>query len=279
MRLSVHQTTTSLRWLFSPKLESLVAFAIIAYFSGWNYVNTYFDAFGINRSSLSFDQYTIFLYSFFVILEIPGITISGEPRFFLGIGALLGCLVLAAVDSPKVQQPLFSYARKILIAGLGIGCVYFLSCEAGAREASSVKDQKESRKVSVTFTETVESALASLYDPVRGRFLICQLRQAGLNDGLALIWRNSDETVILRYSTTAGADAENALATYRVSNDHIALIESKVMERDDVHPASNIDCQEEAIRLRGGAATQNDYINAKEESSSRLHLSPKDPQV
>ena len=71
VRLSTDQSVRSLQAFFRVSLSNLGAFAVVAYFSGWHYVNAYFSFFNVNRSSFTFDNYTIFLYCFFVLVKVP----------------------------------------------------------------------------------------------------------------------------------------------------------------------------------------------------------------
>ncbi len=45
-------------------VRALPTLAIIAYFSGWQYANEYFSEFGINRSNIAFNDYTVFTQNF-----------------------------------------------------------------------------------------------------------------------------------------------------------------------------------------------------------------------
>ena len=232
IRLRAEHSFNALRWLLSIRLETFVALAIIAYFSGWHYVNTYFDSFGVNRSSFSFDDYTIFLYSFFVLVELPNILVSFTSNALKGVGSLLAMFLISAIEILESVHASERILQRTAITGLGIGCRCYFSIEAGRSDAQQVIYEKQARSVSITFTEDVGKALTVQYDKDYACILVDEIRKAGRCGAHALIWRNSQETMIMQYDS---ASEQNQLiiqcATYRIADQFVALIES-IRERN-----------------------------------------------
>lgn len=231
--------------LLNLRVENFVVLAVITYFSGWFYVYSYFSHFGINQASLPFDQYTVFLYSFFVLIKLPILIWSFTGFALAGVGALLGILVVSALDVPERISGIVRPIRRLLVIALGFGCLYFFSTEAGSIDARNVLYENEGRAISITLTKGVEDALAKQFDKDRARLLMTELRSKGKDGGLGLIWRNSYETVVLEYETNVGPGHGCAIATYRFPNEFVALIKSKPNRNDEKQDKERTsDCEE-----------------------------------
>lgn len=230
MHFSFDRMTELFQGLLRLRVENFIVFAIVAYFSGWLYVNYFFSEFGINRSSFTFDHYTVFVYFFYVLIKVPGMllgwTLNWELNPFLGLVTLLGALVVSAIRLTRERIPALDLAQRVLVVLLGFGCIFFFSIEAGIRDARGVIDERKAREVSIVLTKDIEDAYARQFNPAHAKFVLCDLAAAGDNGALALVWRTSEETLILRYDDTVGADHSTPIATYRIPNEYIALIES-----------------------------------------------------
>ncbi len=236
LRFNLDGISRSLRWPRHLRVEMFIGFAIIAYFCGWHYVNTFFSHFGINRSSLSFDHYTVFLYSFFVLVKLPSILISATPNAFKGLACLFFLLAISAIDIRVSLYKLTRSIQRLLAAAGAIAFLYYFSVEAGNVDARQIIVAKEARPVSVTLTGDVGDSLSTQYDTKYSDTWISEFRDAGRDGALALIWRNSEETVLLQYDTAIGASHGAPVATYRIPNDFVALIESRwTLEKGSQH--------------------------------------------
>ena len=243
IRLRIDQTTQFIRSLFDVSLQTFIALAIVAYFSGWNYVFTYFSHFGINRSSFSFDHYTVFLYSFFVLVKVPSMLVSLTTNALLAFSSFLVMLLIAALEIVKPAPALIHVLQRILVIVLGVACLFFFSIEAGNRDAERVAVGNEARPVSVILSSGMEYALAKQYGPDYARVMLCEMKRAGKLGGLALIWRNSEESIFSVFETTAGAGHGDRIATYRIPNRLISLIESKPIPKEgDPKPIFSQEC-------------------------------------
>lgn len=219
------------RRLFSLPIETFVAFAIIAYFSGWHYVNSYFSMFGINRSSISFDNYTVFLYSFYVLAEIPSMLVTFKTDARWAFATLIAMLFASAIDFSPLHRPIVHFFQRIVVVVLGISSLFFFSVAAGTSDAEQVLYQKMARPVTITFTEKLKKSWETQYDAAYADVAWREFREAGRLGAFALIWRNSDETVILQYETAAGEGHGAPVAVHRIPNQFIAVVEPKLMEK------------------------------------------------
>ena len=214
--------------LFRTSLESLAGLAIIAYFAGWNYVNEYFSSFNVNRSSFVFNDYTVFLYSFFVILEIPRTIIAGTLNSLFGIAALILTFLGMAINFRGQHEPLRSaiLIRRAFLIVCGFTFIYLFSIEAGRLDAQQVS-QGNARQIDMTVTQDFYKALSAQHGKALADLQMNDLNDANHNNALALIWRNSEETIILHFDTTEGTNHGQPIATYRIPNEFIALLETK----------------------------------------------------
>ena len=238
--------------LLRLRVENFIVFAIIAYFSGWLYVNYFFSEFGINRSSFSFDHYTTFVYFFYVLIKLPDFVLAISLNSIFGLIALIGALVISTITVTTNRIPVLDLAQRIAVISLIFGCIFFFSIDAGQRDARNVIDERYARAVSVVFAKDIEEAFAKQFTPLHATFVLCELAAAGDNNALALVWRSSEETLLLRYETTVGADREAPIATYRIPNQFIAFIKSKkVNANENEVPVQQVDCMAKAHKEHG----------------------------
>ena len=226
-RFRLNSILECFRWLGNIRLEAFVAGAIVAYFSGWHYVNSYFDSFDINRSSFSFDNYTVILYSFFVLVELPNILISFTSISLIGVGTFFSALLVSAAELKDDVCNSMNILRRIVALGFGISSVFCFSTEAGRSDAHQVIEDNRGRRVEVVVTEHFREALEAQYGKDHAGTRMKEILDANDCGGLALIWRNNHETMVLLYETTSGEGHGDPLVTYRIPDRFIALVESK----------------------------------------------------
>ena len=233
--------------LLRLRVENFVIFAIIAYFSGWLYVNYFFSEFHINRSSFSFDNYTIIVYFFYVLIKAPDFLFSMSFNSFFGLLTLIGAFVVSAIRFTKNRIPALDLVQRVAMTLLIFLCIFYFSIDAGQRDARSIIYEGRTRPVSIVFTKDIEEAYASQFTPRHATFMLCELTAAGDLGGLALVWRSSEETLILRYRGVEGTNRPDPISTYRIPNQFIALVESKMVNPNQrENQDQSIDCMRRA---------------------------------
>ena len=189
-------------------------------------MNEYFAFFDVNRSSFVFNDYTIFLYSFFVITKVPSIVAAGTLKSILGLATLLVTIVVLASRFHRRPSSFVSLIRRLLIVATGLTFVYLFSIEAGRIDAEKVS-QGRARQVDLTLAPSFYGALAYQYGADRSSMWKDDLMQANQNNAFALIWRNNEDTLVLQFDTTEGCSHGEPIVTYRIPNDQIVLLETK----------------------------------------------------
>lgn len=234
--LSVAQISDSFQRISKISLERFVGFAVVAYFSGWHYVNTYFSDFNVNRSGFSFDDYTVFVYSFFVLVKAPAIFLSGtwdalrgtgSREAVLGVIALIAMILVSAMQFGERIHAGVDLARRIVLVGLGFGFLWGFSVEGGHMDARAVMSG-DARGVEVTLT----SSFFKEFRMQRGNEDVMAYKE-DLNDynlcgSLALLWRDNHETLILRFESADSEIYGEPASIYRLPNRFIALIETTI---------------------------------------------------
>lgn len=232
--LSVAQISDSFQRISKISLERFVGFAVVAYFSGWHYVNTYFSDFDVNRSGFSFDDYTVFLYSFFVLVKAPEIFLAGtwgalrgtgSFEAFCGTFALITMILVSALRFGGRIHAGADLARRIALVALGFGFLWGFSVEGGHMDARAVMSGG-ARGVEVTLTSDFYRKLGTQ----RGSDYVAaykdSLKQDNVSGGLALLWRNDHETLLLRFESVDAENHGSLTNIYRIPNKFIAFIET-----------------------------------------------------
>lgn len=227
-----------LRGLFDVSLERLAGFAIAAYFSGWNYLDAYFSHFNVNSWTYAFNDYTIFLYSFFVLVKVRDVLWQSLQDWMINapglviLALIVSCLLLAVNLTEKRQKydALKNFVGKLATAIAGLGCLYVFSIEAGRISAREVSQDLDTRRIILTLAEGFEKQLDTWYT-ARGKenhaeHLLAELDAAGEDKRLGLIWRSNSETLVLL--TNEAGEPET---TYRIPNQFVTLIDAK-MEKE-----------------------------------------------
>lgn len=236
--LSAKQFEKSIQ-LLRTSLETLAGLAIVTYFSGWNYFNEYFSSFNVNRSSFVFNNYTVFLYSFSVILEIPRTIIAFTWESNFGLVFLALTFVGMAIefrrqsestgpgDRTDLHRIRNVLVRRVLLISCGFAFIYLFSIEAGRLDAQQVSQGDNARQIDLIVTPSFYEALKAQNGQELADLQMSDLSDANRNDALALVWRNSEETLILHFDTTEGTNHGQPIATYRIPNEFVALLETR----------------------------------------------------
>jgi hypothetical protein len=202
--------------------SSIPTLAIIAYFSGWQYVNEYFSSFNINRSSFSFTDYTTFTHSFSVLANmfplITGFDVD-MLKWLLPILLLIIGPVLVKRISKKLPRltilNIWSWA--CLITAL-----FYLSQQAGELDANKVKNGN-ARPVEIVLSESFKKNLMATGGKEWAAQRIEEINRASKNKALALIWRNSNETILLLLGDS-GDTYKKPIEVLRINNGDIVAI-------------------------------------------------------
>ena len=229
IQLRVHNILESFQSFFTIRVESFVAFAIIAYFSGWQYVNAYFSYFNVNRSSFSFDDYTIFLYFFYVLVKLPQILLAGTSDSIAGITFLIVMVLVSSIGFSKPIHIAINLVQRIVIVGLGIGCLFSFSLEAGRIEADRVAIQGQARPISIVLSKEFIADMVEYRGQAYTDEWITMMKNWDDRGALGLIWRNSNETMLQIYETQ-GPGLGRPAETYRIPNRFIVSIKSKSVQ-------------------------------------------------
>lgn len=249
--LNAAQIPDSFRRISKISLERFAGFAVVAYFSGWNYVNTYFSDFDVNRSGFSFDDYTVFLYSFFVLVKAPEIFLSGvwdalhgtRSAAAIGAIALVAMLLVSALRFGQRIHANADLARRIVLVALGFGFLWGFSVEAGHMDAQAVK-ARNARGVEVTLTSDFYETLTTQ----RSADYAVAYKDAFARDNkcgtLALLWRNDYETLVLRFESAAAETHGDLTSVYRFPNKYIAFIETTMAVSSEAESRDEMESQE-----------------------------------
>ena len=209
----------SLHWFFHISFERLIGFAIVTYFSGWHYLDAYFSRFNANEWNAWFNDYTVFLYSFFVFADLKNswAYILAFTVFMVIVG------LLSAIKIPDQYGIARIFFGRFLIAAGVLWFLYHLSHDAGERKAE-VLLTSTGKRVEVYLTENFRRELEATLDQDSAGFFLNDLTHQGERGKLRLIWRTNDDTIIL----LAGS---NPPTTYRIPNKFIVYIDAKLAEQ------------------------------------------------
>jgi hypothetical protein len=199
--------------------------AITAYFSGWQYVNQYFSEFGINKSSFSFNDYTVFTYLFSVVTKIPQMIRTFNIEFIKSVFLVLLIFICPLLIERTFRPELRKLSLTVCTWSLLILSLFFISQEAGTIDANKVF-KREARPVDVYFTESLKNQLKFNKDENWASERIAGLRNASDLGAIGLIWRNKEETILLIFGTDGDLHGE-PLEILRLSNKYIVSIFTK----------------------------------------------------
>lgn len=165
--LSAAQIPDSFRKVWKVSPENLIGFTVVAYFSGWHYANEYFSYFSVNRSSFSFDDYTVFLYSFFILVSVSdvlyegtwcavrdawnavrdegvGEAVRGISSATYGVIALVAMLLVSALRIPAGAES--GAADRVGRAGYRFSVGFFRCERRGGRTGGSLRKRSRRRR-------------------------------------------------------------------------------------------------------------------------------------
>lgn len=215
-----HHVFDSLDWLFHVSLERLIGFAIVTYFSGWQYLDAYFSRFNANEWNAWFNDYTIFLYSFFVLADLKGswVWIINFVFFMVVVG------FLSTIRISDRYSMTGTFIRRFLIAIGVFWFLYHVSHDAGIRKAEALLASDEERRVEVYLSKQFYGELKKTLDEETANVFLADLIKQSREGTLRLIWRTDDDTIVL----LAGHDRPT---TYRIPNKFIVYIDAKLSEQ------------------------------------------------
>jgi len=204
---------------------ALPTLAIIAYFSGWQYVNEYLSNFNINRSSYAFSDYTTFVHSFSVISNIFNLI----PEYKFNTLFWISPFVLLILGPKIISFLPKNFSQKIILHvwswTLLFTMLFFLSQQAGSYDAAQIKNKKWRPISLIIFSKSFKESLVITKSENYAKARINELNQAASNDALALIWRNSNETILMQASDS-GSNKGEPIKILRIDNSHITAIET-----------------------------------------------------
>jgi hypothetical protein len=206
--------------------SALPTLAIISYFSGWQYVNEYFSSFNINRSSFSFNDYTVFTYSFSVAVNLPKIIVVYKLSALKWIGPLLllfiGPYIVKGLSSKIIRLSLLRIWSWLWL----LVALFFSSQQAGAIDAKKVMEGN-ARAVDIIFSKTFkENLIISKGEPWADQ-KISEIQKAAKNNALVLIWRSSNDTILLIFGSS-GDNHGKPIEILRINSKEIVSTITKI---------------------------------------------------
>ena len=100
--------------------------------------------------------------------------------------------------------------------------LFILSKEAGKIDANKVL-ARQARAISVEFTKSFKEDLISLKGENYAKQKIEEIRNAAQKGALALIWRNTSETIILMFGVTGNVKGK-PIEIFRINNSKILFL-------------------------------------------------------
>ena len=235
-RLNPERIRDLLQWLFHVPLERLFGFAIGAYFSGWHYLDAYFSHFNVNSWNYAFNDYTIFLYSFFTLVEVPSVLLHSISENWMldRVGLVVLILIVTCVNLAENLTEKFEWYHGIkntigrpAVAITVLACLYIFSAEAGHINACEVSLNLNNRRIRLTLTKDFEKEFKGWHSRRDHANYADQsleeLDAAARDDRLGLIWRSGTETLVLLKDDETGRSV-----TYRIPNKFVTLIDAKI---------------------------------------------------
>ena len=220
----------SLVYILEISINKIVTIGILSYLAGWVYLYYYFQHFNVRISSIAFDAYTVFIYAFFALTKLPALLFNAGqyPQSLAATFFFLVILFVPAIDFRG--RPLFSSNVALRTATVVIGIFWLVVCsrDIGLLDAEKVTSMSDSRPISLIFKGDSKWTLNPRDDERRPSSLIERFAQAERNGGLFLIWRNSDETVVLLKEPSKDKQLGSSLVSYRIANEVIASIRREI---------------------------------------------------
>ena len=220
-----------LRVTFRIGLSELSTLGIIAYFSGWWYLNTYLSTFGINRSSITSPDFTVLLYAHSAISAIPFMIFELRSAFLISL-LCVALVFLGAIFTRCIPKRL---PRMLLLRVWSWSFLFIailnVSKEAGHIDSKYVLDgcgrvvevlwNPSFNKVDDNDSETTnDQRLYKIFDASSDRMVV-------------LLWRNSTETILFHYTGDTLPDGSfMGGEAWRIDNSMIGGIVHHVPNRD-----------------------------------------------
>lgn len=226
MNFSKDNLTENIASILKISPDRIVGLTAVLYFSGWCYVNYFFSSFGINKSSFEFPDYTVFLYSFFVVLKIFDFLLLFTLESWIFSICFVCVVGLSSLNFTGSREKELSIIRNFVVfIAFAVG-LFYLSSEAGKLDARHVFE-KNARTVTLILKESFRKDLKAYRGKEYADQRLEEINKASKNGGLALVWRNSDESIFLIFEISVGESHGKPLEILRVPNNFIALIGSK----------------------------------------------------
>ena len=220
----------SLVCIFEISINKIVTIGVLSYLVGWVYLYYYFQVFNVRISSIAFDAYTVFIYAFFALTKLPDLLLSrGQyPQSFVATFLFLLILLVPAIDFRGRALVSSNATLRTVTVVAGIFWLVVCSRDIALLDAEKVASMLDDRPISLIFKEDSTRTLRPGDDERRPNSLIEKVAQAERNGGLALIWRNSDETVVLLNEPSEDKKSGSSLVSYRIANEVIASVRREI---------------------------------------------------
>ena len=199
-----------LRDLFRVEPYEIPLLAIATYFAGWWFRNSYFDVFGINKSSFNVPDYTVFVHAFSIVYELLEMIWDRDyeymKRMLLPLLFLILILALPVVArrlkqrdqtradilriSSKALQVSRSSLYRLILWVILFFFIFYVAHETGRRLANEVL--YDSRPIEILLHRDVQDGVDN-----RTKTWFNTLVTSSRAKSAGLIWRNSRETIVL----------------------------------------------------------------------------------
>ena len=220
----------SLVCIFDISINKIVTIGILSYLAGWVYLYYYFQIFNVRISSIAFDAYTVFIYAFFALTKLPDLLLSGGqyPQSLVATFVFLLILLAPAIDFRGSALVSSNATLRTVTVVAGLFWLVVCSRDIALLDAETVASMSDGRPISLIFKEDSKWTLRPGDDERRPNSLIEKVAQAESNGGLALVWRNSDETVVLLKEPSEDKKSGSSLVSYRIANEIIASVRREI---------------------------------------------------
>ena len=220
----------SLVCIFEISINKIITIGISSYLAGWVYLYYYFQHFNVRISSITFDAYTVFIYAFFALTKLPGVLLCGlqYPQSLVATFLLLLILFVPAIDFRGKALVSTNATLRTVTVVAGIFWLVVCSRDIALLDANKVTSMSDGRPISLIFKEDSKWTLRPRDAERRPNSLIDRFAHAERNGGLFLVWRNSDETVVLLKGPSEDKQSGSTLVSYRIANEVIASIRSEI---------------------------------------------------
>ncbi len=182
--------------------DAMFFFAIVAYFTGWVYLNEYLGSFGIYLSNMELPFYYYLIYCY-----PPFIAIITEPSLSDFIGIVLIIIFSGFCFYSYRVKDLYGYVAAFFLFLCIIGVSFNLAVTKSSKHSLYVKSGG-GKKINFHFKKEIGQKL----DNELGRTLL----NDNLNGSLRLIWRTKTDVYVVRSSKSNEEKLKSIHPTYRI---------------------------------------------------------------